>query len=96
MCHFRCDDCNIIIEKGDPACAVSMWSEQGAAPYFPWEDEFIASMEPDQSASALPTLIEVKEAYCKYWLSQHTRVPESTYNAITWCYDYMRGKIGDK
>jgi hypothetical protein len=47
----------------------------------------------DQSAPALPALEEVKDAYCKYWLSQHTRVPESAYNAIAWCYDYMCGKL---
>jgi hypothetical protein len=37
-----CDSCNQPINPGDNAWAISIWSDRGGIPYYPWEHDFIS------------------------------------------------------
>lgn len=39
--HYRCDTCGEEIAAGSPCCAFSIWSDHGAQPYYPWEEDYI-------------------------------------------------------
>ncbi len=41
---YMCDGCGEELPKGQPVMCVSVWSERGGIPYFPWESESITPM----------------------------------------------------
>jgi hypothetical protein len=58
--HFVCDGCGEELPLGVPAICVSVWSDIGGIPYFPWEAEYVTPMS-DKELDAYERLDGTKE-----------------------------------
>ena len=41
---YVCDDCAVDIKKDEKCFAFSIWADHGAQPYYPWEKDYILTL----------------------------------------------------